>query len=258
MGVLNVTPDSFSDGGRFYDFESAVGHAADMVEQGVDIIDVGGESTRPSSGPTSTEEERKRVIPVIKTLLDELDVPISIDTYKPEIAKEALDLGVHMVNDVNAFREDGMAELVAGYDVPCVLMHFEGGPHNMVADPQYNNLMEDINSFLKSRIEAVTSAGVAREKIIVDPGVGFSKSLEHNLEILRKLGDMRALGQPVLIGTSRKRFIGDVLEHPPEKRLYGTLASLAISIMQGVDFVRVHDVEEANDVVKLTDKVVRN
>ncbi|UCH90275.1 MAG: dihydropteroate synthase [Thermoplasmata archaeon] len=257
MGILNVTPDSFSDGGRFFSLDSAVAQAHRMVDEGADIIDVGGESTRPSSGQVSTEEERKRVIPVIKRLLDEIKVPVSIDTYKPEIAEEALELGVHLVNDVNAFREAGMAEVVAKYDVPCVLMHFAGGPHNMVPDPQYENLMEDIKLFLFERIKAAEAAGIAKEKIILDPGIGFSKKKEHNLEILRKLGDLRTLGQPLLIGTSRKSFIGDVLERPPDERLYGTLASLVISIMHKVDFVRVHDVKEAFDAVRLADAVLR-
>jgi dihydropteroate synthase len=257
MGVLNVTPDSFSDGGHYNDIEKALEHAHKMEAEGADIIDVGGESTRPSSGPISVEEERKRIIPIIERLLDEVKIPISIDTYKPEIAEEALELGVHMINDVNALREVGMAELAAKYDIPTVLMHFEGSPHRMIPDPQYGSLMNDIKNFLSERISVALNAGLGREKIIIDPGIGFSKTPEHNLEILRNLGELKTLGQPVLIGTSRKSFIGHVLERPPDERLYGTLASLAISIMHKVDFVRVHDVKEAVDAVKLSDAVVR-
>lgn len=257
MGILNVTPDSFSDGGKFIDIEKAVTHGIAMEEQGADIIDVGGESTRPSSGAVSIDEERSRVFPILKRLLDEVKIPVSVDTYKPEIAKEALELGVHMINDVNALREPGMVELVAEYDIPTVIMHFEGGPHKMVKEPEYEDLMGDIISFLDERINAVETAGLSGEKIIIDPGIGFSKYGSQNIEILKRLGELRSLGKPILIGSSRKSFIGDLIDKPPEERLYGTLASVAVSIMHKADFVRVHDVAETLDVVKLCDEVAR-
>jgi len=258
MGILNVTPDSFSDGGRFLDSDTAVSHAVEMAEQGADIIDVGGESTRPSSGVVSVGEERRRVISLIERLLDELDVPVSIDTYKPGIAREALELGVHMINDVNALRQAGMPELVAEYDVPTVLMHFEGGPHNMVKEPRYTDLVQDIISFLQARVDIAEAAGLSPEKIIIDPGFGFSKYGAQNIELLHNLHKLRALGKPVLIGTSRKSFIGDLVDKPPDERLYGSLASVVLGISRGADFVRVHDVAETADVVKLADAVIRN
>jgi dihydropteroate synthase len=257
MGILNVTPDSFSDGGRFFNFDTAVDHAKEMVEQGADIIDVGGESTRPSSGVVSADEERRRIFPIIERLLDELDVPVSLDTYKPEVAKDALELGVHMINDVNALREPGMVELVAEYDIPTVIMHFEGSPHNMVKKPKYDDLVQDVISFLRERADVAEAAGLSPEKIIIDPGFGFSKYGAQNIELLRGLHELRVLKKPILIGTSRKSFIGDLVDKPPDERLYGSLASVVISIMQKADFVRVHDVAETADVVKLVDAVTR-
>ena len=257
MGILNVTPDSFSDGGHFFDIDKAVAHAHKMVEEGADIIDVGGESTRPSSGHVSIEEEKRRIMPVLTRLLDELEVPISIDTYKPEIAEAALDAGVHMLNDVNALRMPGMPEVATTYDVPVVLMHFEGEVHKMVKDPVYQDLIGDIISFLSEQVKVAESAGISPEKIIIDPGIGFGKYGTQNIEILKNLEKLRTLGKPILIGTSRKSFIGDIVDKPPAERLYGTLASVAVSIMYKVDFVRVHDVAETLDVVKLTDAVIR-
>jgi dihydropteroate synthase len=257
MGILNVTPDSFSDGGQFVDLETAIAHAHKMIEDGADIIDVGGESTRPSSGHLSVKNERKRVIPVIKRLLDETSVPISIDTYKPEIAREALDMGVHMLNDVNALREPGITGICAEFDVPVVLMHFYGGPHKMVKEPKYDDLMGDIIAFLDERIKFAEDAGIDPDKIITDPGVGFSKYGADNIEILRRLDELRTLDKPVLLGASRKSFIGDLVDKPPQERLYGSLASVAVGIMKMVDFVRVHDVAETHDVIKITDAVFR-
>ena len=258
MGILNVTPDSFSDGGNFLDLDAAVEHAKDMEDAGADIIDIGGESTRPSSGKVSSKDELRRVMPVIEHLLDEVSVPISIDTYKPDVARDALELGVHMINDVNALREPGMAELVAEYNIPTVIMHFEGAPHKMVKEPVYGDLMNDIITFLRTQSKLAEDAGLSPEKIIIDPGIGFSKYGEQNIEILRRLPEMRSLAKPILIGASRKSFIGDLVDKPADERLFGSLASVAIGILHHVDFVRVHDVAETVDVVKLADAVVRN
>lgn len=256
MGILNVTPDSFADGGLYNDLDSAILHAKDMVAQGADIIDVGGESTRPGSKPVSLPEELGRVIPVIKALLEEVDLPISVDTYKSKVAAEALDLGVHMVNDVSALRMDPhMADVVAEHRVPIILVHMQGRPRNMQKNPRYRCVVGEILGFLRERISAAVDRGIAQENIIIDPGIGFGKLSSHNLEIIRRLWEFKSLGRPILLGPSRKRVIGDVLGLPLEERLEGTAALVAAGILNGADIVRVHDVKEMVRVARMADAI---
>lgn len=257
MGILNVTPDSFSDGGKFNSLERAIAHAKKMVLEGADIIDVGGESTRPGTNPTPKKVELRRVIPVIKRLVEETDVPISIDTYKSEVAKHAIDLGANMINDVAFKINPKIAEVAAKYDVPLVIMHMKGKPKNMQKNPQYKDVIGEIKLFLKDCAEYAINMGVDSKKIIIDPGIGFGKTTEHNLEILRRLKEFKSLNYPILIGPSRKSFIGNVLGTEVYERLEGTLASVAISIMNGADIIRVHDVLECVRVARLTDAIIR-
>ncbi len=256
MGILNVTPDSFSDGGRFFKLTNAVAHAKKMAADGADMIDIGGESTRPGSQPVPLDEELRRVIPVIKAIRQELDVPISIDSYKAEVAEQALEAGANLVNDISALRfDERMKEVVAKYEVPVVLMHMRGTPQTMQQNPTYEDVVKDIIAFLRERIEAATAAGIARENIIIDPGIGFGKLGWHNLEILKRLAEFRALGRPILVGTSRKAFIGQILKTDVNERLEGTLASVVISVMNGADIVRVHDVKAVKRAVEIADAV---
>ena len=258
MGILNVTPDSFSDAGKFMSFDEAVSHAKRMAEDGADIIDIGGESTRPGSKAVSSSEEKKRVIPIIKKLSKDKDIVISIDTTKADVAEEALSAGAHMVNDISGLHFDKkIAKVVAKIGVPIVLMHIKGIPRTMQGNPVYNDLVGEILDYLEDGIKVAESSGINREKIIIDPGIGFGKTADHNLDIIRKLGEFRSLGRPVLIGTSRKAVIGKVLDLPSEERLEGTAATVAASICNGADIVRVHDVPEMVRVVKMTDAIVR-
>ncbi|MEJ5186880.1 MAG: dihydropteroate synthase [Candidatus Geothermincolales bacterium] len=256
MGVVNVTPDSFSDGGRFLEAEKAVEHGLRLVEEGADILDIGGESTRPGSDFIPLEEELRRVLPVLEKLVEKTDVPISVDTTKAEVARRALDLGCSMVNDISAGRLDPeMLPLVASRGVPICLMHMKGMPKDMQVDPRYDDVVGEIMGFLRERSEAALRAGVAKENILVDPGIGFGKTLQHNLEILRRLGEFRSLGYPILLGTSRKSFIGMILDLPVEERLEGTAASVALGIAAGTDIVRVHDVKEMVRVARVADAI---
>ncbi len=252
MGILNITPDSFSDGGRFFDLDTAVKHARKMVELGADIIDIGGESTRPTADPVSLEEELERVLPVLKKLVKEIDVPISVDTYKAEVARQALEEGAHLINDVWGLKADpDMADVVARYqDVPLVLMHNQKGT-------EYSNMMDDILSALGESVDMALQAGVKKENIIIDPGIGFGKDTEQNLEVMHRLWEFRTLGYPVLLGTSRKSMIGNTLNLPVMERVEGTAATVTFGIAQGVDIVRVHDIKEMARVVRMTDAMVR-
>jgi len=258
MGVLNVTPDSFSDGGRFLDLDNAVAHAERMAEEGADIIDVGGESSRPGADPVDEEEEKRRVIPVIEEIIRRIDLPISIDTYKPSVAKEAIDSGAAIINDITALRDPEMMDLAAERKVGVVLMHMKGTPKTMQISPEYDDLISEIYSFLDERIEAALQGGIDRDRIMIDPGIGFGKRYEDNLEILRRLREFKSLGCPILIGTSRKSFIGKALgDLPVEERLEGTAATVAISIANGADVVRVHDVKQMKRVATMTDAICR-
>jgi dihydropteroate synthase len=254
MGVINTTPDSFSDGGSFDTLEKARNRALEMARAGVDIIDIGGESTRPGAEPLPLEEELRRTIPLIESLADQLDVPISIDTYKSEVAVRALSAGAGILNDITALRfDEKLAPLAAERGVPVILMHMQGEPRNMQENPQYEDVVGDISRFLRERAAAAAQAGILPEKLLVDPGIGFGKTVEHNLEILRRIEEFRGLGYPLVLGTSRKRFIGSVLDRPVDQRLLGTAATVAFAIARGVDVVRVHDVEEMVEVVRMAD-----
>lgn len=256
MGVLNVTPDSFSDGGEYVDPARAVERAKRMVAGGADIIDIGGESSRPGSKRVTAREELDRVMPIIRALAGEVDVPLSIDTYKSEVARRALAEGVSVVNDITALRGDpDMARTVAGFDAGVVLMHMRGTPETMQDAPFYGDVMEEIFSHLAGAIALAERAGVDPDKIIVDPGIGFGKTVGHNLTILRRLRRLAALGRPILIGASRKSFIGKLTGKEPGERAYGTAASLAAAIMNGADIIRVHDVDEMLDVARVADAI---
>jgi dihydropteroate synthase len=258
MGVLNVTPDSFSDGGRFLDHETAVRHGIRMVEEGADIIDVGGESTRPGSESVSTDDELARVLPVIKRLAAELDVPVSVDTRRAEVAAAALDAGAVIVNDVTAGRDPDMFRVVAGWGAGMVLMHMLGEPRSMQDDPRYEDVVNDIRGFLGHRVVAAVSAGVRVDALAVDPGLGFGKTLHHNLVLMRDVAAFLDLGRPVVIGPSRKSFIGRILDDAPvDDRLGGTAGAVAWLAGRGAHVVRVHDVREMKSVVRVVDAIAR-
>jgi dihydropteroate synthase len=254
MGVLNVTPDSFSDAGKFFDFSVAVRQAMDMIAAGADILDVGGESTRPDSDPISVEMELERVIPVIEAIRSSSGIPISIDTTKSEVAREALAAGADIINDVSALRfDDRMVDLVAETAVPLILMHMLGTPKTMQKHPSYSSLFSQIIAFLEERLQFASSRGVAREQIMVDPGIGFGKTVEHNLAIIRNLEAFQCLDRPILLGASRKRFIGSVLDRPVEDREVGTAVALSFGIAAGAHIARVHDVPFHRQVTAMAD-----
>ena len=256
MGVLNVTPDSFSDGGRYSDAGAAVAHGLALFEAGADIVDVGGESTRPGAGPVAAGEERRRVVPVLRALRAQGAGPLAVDTTKAEVAAAALDAGADLVNDVSGLRFDpAMGPLVAERGVPVVLMHLRGDFPTMHREPRYHDVMAEVAVELREALARAEQAGVRREQTIVDPGLGFAKDAAHTLEVLRRLPELGALGRPVLAGPSRKSFIGRVLERPAEERLLGTAAAVAACILGGAHVVRVHDVREMLDVVRMCDAI---
>jgi len=259
MGILNITPDSFSDGGQHFDADNAVEHALQLVEDGADIIDIGGESTRPGSEAVPLEEELRRTLPVIKALSSRIKAPISIDTCKAEVARRAIDAGASIVNDISGLRFDaGMAGVVAASRVPVVVMHIKGTPRDMQVSPVYEALIPELMDYLRESIRLATDAGIDEKRIIVDPGIGFGKTFDHNLQILNRLGELAALQKPLAVGVSRKAFIGKVLGGaPPAERLEGTAAAVAISIFNGADIVRVHDVREMAKVAKVADAIKR-
>ncbi len=254
MGVVNVTPDSFSDGGRYYDADRAVAHGERLAEEGADILDIGGESTRPGAAPVSAAEEVRRVVPVIERLRAKTGVPISIDTFKSEVARAALDAGADIVNDVTALRGDpAMAALVARERVPLVLMHMQGTPQTMQHNPSYENVVEEVVAFLRRKAEEAEDAGIAADAIVVDPGIGFGKNLDHNLALLRGLPALAALGFPLLVGASRKAFIGRILDLGPDERLEGSIAAAVAAALGGAHIIRVHDVKEAVRALRVAD-----
>ncbi len=259
MGVLNVTPDSFSDGGFFFDKESAVRHANYLVESGADILDIGGESTRPGAATVSLEEELGRTIQVIKAIASSVRIPISIDTYKAEVARRALDAGAAIVNDISGLRFDPeMPRVVAEYGVPAIIMHIKGTPRNMQEHPVYEALIPEVMDYLRYCIRLAADCGIPEDLIILDPGIGFGKTFEHNLEIIRNLKEFTLLGRPVAIGVSRKAFIGKLLDGaPPAGRMEGTAAAVAASVLNGAHIVRVHDVREMAKVVRVADAIKR-
>jgi dihydropteroate synthase len=258
MGIINVTPNSFSGDGVDTDPDTAIARAKQMVGDGADLLDIGGESTRPGSEPVGEEDEVARVLPVIERLSAEVDVPLSIDTYKSVVAKAALAAGAHIVNDISGLHHDeNMAKVAADAGAAVCLMHIQGAPRDMQKEPKYADVIGEISDYLEEGIAAATGAGLSREQIILDPGIGFGKKLEHNLEILRRLREFRALGCPLLVGTSRKSMIGMILDLPADQRVEGTAATVALAIASGADVVRVHDVKEMSRVAKVADAIVR-
>jgi dihydropteroate synthase len=254
MGVLNVTPDSFSDGGRYLRPEEAIEHGVRLAEEGADIVDVGGESTRPGSDPVSEQEELDRVAPVVEALVRRIAARISIDSYKPRVAEECLRLGATLVNDVTGLADAGMIRAARERGAGVVIMHMRGDPKTMQQDVAYDDVVVEVRAFLAERARKAHEAGI--EEVIVDPGIGFGKTAAHNFEILRRLGELVSLGYPVLVGPSRKSFLGSLPSKlPSSERLEGTLAAVAVSVLNGASIVRVHDVREARRVVEVVDAV---
>lgn len=259
MGVLNLTPDSFSGDGICDDVDSAVKNALIMTAEGADIIDVGGESTRPGSKPVSLKEELGRVIPVVKKIAKSAGVPISVDTTKSEVARQALDNGASIINDISGLESDAkMISVAKEFRAKVVLMHIKGTPLTMQKNPAYGNLLKEILEKLRELIKKAEAGGVKKENIIIDPGIGFGKTFEHNLEILKGLSEFKALDKPILVGPSRKAFIGKILDAEPKNRIFGTAAAVSVAINNGADMVRVHDVREMKQVAAVTDAIARN
>ena len=256
MGVLNVTPDSFSGDGVYGDVEKAVSRASQMIREGADIIDIGGESTRPRAEPVGAEEELKRVLPPLERLLKE-DMTVSVDTYKPEVAAETLGLGAHIINDVTGLRDPRMASIIAEHRAGAVIMHMKGEPRTMQVNPSYpNGVVEEVKQFLKAKVAMARAAGIPDDGIVVDPGIGFGKTVDHNLEILRSLASLKELGKPILVGPSRKSFVGKLLGEEDTDRS-GTAAAVVASVMNGADIVRVHDVPQCRRAVAIADAISR-
>lgn len=251
MGILNVTPDSFSDGGRFTRRDAALRHAAQMVAAGATFIDVGGESTRPGARQVSPTEELERVAPVVEAIARDLDVVISVDTSTPAVMREVARLGAGLINDVRSLQRDGALDAAAATGLPVCLMHMLGEPADMQDDPRYENVTAEVRQFLAARMDACEAAGIARERIILDPGFGFAKTVEHNLSLFKNLQQLEALGRPLLVGVSRKSMIGKVLGREVDGRLYGSLALAALAVAKGASIIRVHDVAETVDVVRM-------
>ncbi|MCJ2556065.1 MAG: dihydropteroate synthase [Candidatus Thermoplasmatota archaeon] len=252
MGVINVTPDSFSDGGEFLDAEVAIAHAKKLVKEGADILDIGGESSRPGSDTLSAKEELERIVPVLEGIIDDANVLISVDTCKPRVASKVLDMGAHIINDITGLTRAELAGVVARHEAGIVIMHMQGTPKTMQKSPRYDDVVADILRFLRERIKRAEKKGIRRESIIIDPGIGFGKTAEHNLEIISRLKEFKSLGLPVLVGASRKSFIGKVLDKDVDGRLSGGLAMLSMSIQNGASIVRAHDVRESADAARMT------
>lgn len=251
MGILNVTPDSFSDGGRFNTVEVAVARAREMVADGAAFIDVGGESTRPGATPVSVEEELARVCPVVEAIARDLDIVVSVDTSSPQVMAEVVKLGAGMINDVRALQRDGAPEVAASAGVPVCVMHIQGEPDTMQDDPRYRNVRREVSSFLTERMRVIEKAGVRPDNIILDPGFGFGKSPQHNLQLLASLEQLQLLGHPILVGMSRKSMLGHITGRDVSERLPASLAAATISAMKGASIIRVHDVRETVDAVKV-------
>jgi dihydropteroate synthase len=251
MGVINTTPDSFSDGGRYDSTETAFRYAQQLIEDGADILDLGGESTRPGSRNVDLAEELSRTVPLIKAIRKISDIPISIDTNKPEVMQQAVDAGASMINSIWALQQENSLETAAKLDVPVCLMHMQGTPETMQQNPTYKDVVAEVMEFLRQRIEAAISAGIIQSNIIIDPGFGFGKTLQHNLLLLSSLAEFKSLGVPLLVGMSRKSMIGMILDKPVDARLYGSIASAVIAALLGADIVRVHDVAETIDAISI-------
>jgi len=256
MGILNVTPDSFSDGGQFFDPEKALTHGLQMASEGATIIDIGAESTRPGSKPIPADEQIRRAIPAIRKLVKQITIPLSIDTYNVEVAKAALDAGASIINDITALADDTMAELAAKAGVPVILMHIQGTPLTMQEEPSYVDVVKEVKEFLLERAKKAQAFGIKKEQIFIDPGIGFGKTTEHNLLLLKHIDEFVATGYRVLVGASRKRFIGQITgKENPADRIFATAATTALAAAAGVSIVRVHDVAPMVDVVKVINRI---
>ena len=251
MGILNVTPDSFSDGGRYAARDAALRHASEMVQAGATLIDVGGESTRPGALVVSVQEEVERVAPVVEAIAAELDVIVSVDTSTPEVMAESARLGAGLINDVRSLQRDGALQVAAATGLAVCLMHMRGEPTTMQQDPRYDDILIEVEGFLAQRLSACESAGISRDRVILDPGFGFAKTLEHNLSLFRQMPALHAFGLPLLVGVSRKSMIGKVLGREVDQRLYGSLALAALAVAKGAKILRVHDVAQTADVVRM-------
>ena len=258
MGVLNVTPDSFSDGGRFLELGSAISHAERMISEGVDIIDIGGESTRPGADPVDIQAEIERVLPVVTALRKKFDIPISIDTYKSEVAEACITAGADMINDISGLRHDPrMASVTARHGVPVAVMHMKGEPRTMQENPVYENLIEEVKGFLAGSIEIAVNSGVPKERVIIDPGIGFGKTFPHNFSILKNLSSFAELGAPILVGASRKSFLGSLSGSDPDDRFEESLAAALIAAVEGAHILRVHDVAASRRILRVYDSVAQ-
>ena len=256
MGILNVTPDSFSDGGQFDRVDLAVDHAMAMQQQGADIIDIGGESTRPGAEAVTTEAELERVIPVIRSIREQSTIPVSIDTSKPEVMRAAAEAGADMVNDVNALQAEGAVETCAALNVPVCLMHMQGKPRTMQQNPEYEDVVREVKEFLQQRTEACLQAGIRRQQIVIDPGFGFGKTLEHNISLFNQLDAICELDLPVLVGISRKSMLGAIVDKPVEQRLAASIAAAVLAWSRGARIFRVHDVAETVDALKVCSALI--
>lgn len=256
MGILNITPDSFSDGGEYFDTNKARERVLNLINKGADIIDIGAESSRPGSDPVDEKEEWRRLEPILKNIYNKIDKPISLDTYKSGVAEKALELGVEIINDISGLKADPkMAEVVAKHNAYIIIMHMRGTPKTMQNNPSYKDLLKEVKKELNESITIALEAGIKKDKIILDPGIGFGKRFEDNLVLLKNLEELKKLGYPILIGASRKRFIGDILDAEVKDRLEGSLAVASIASVKGADIMRVHDVEETVKVLKVADAI---
>jgi dihydropteroate synthase len=251
MGILNITPDSFSDGGKYLTFSEALKRAHEMIEEGVDIIDIGGESTRPESEPVSLDEELKRITPIIEALKRESNIAISVDTYKPEVMKEVIDMDVAMINDVYALTQQGAIDIIKKSNVGICLMHMQGTPKTMQVNPTYQNVVSEVQLFLKARADLLINEGIDKSRIILDPGFGFGKTFEHNIELLQGLESFQSLKLPLLVGLSRKSFIRKILNGEHDDHLSGSISAAIFSVLKGAKILRVHDVEETKSALKV-------
>lgn len=255
MGILNLTPDSFSDGGQFLNPDAAIQRVKRMIEEGAGIIDIGGESTRPGAQPLTAEEEIQRVVPVIESIRAQYDIPVSIDTSKPEVMAAAVDVGADMINDVRALQEPGALGMAAELQVPVCLMHMQGQPRTMQQNPTYADVVNDVKSFLLARVQACVDAGINRNNIFIDPGFGFGKTLDHNLSLLKHLSEFVSMGLPVLVGISRKSMLGTILDAEVDQRMAGGLATTVLGFEAGAKIFRVHDVKPTVDALKVSQAV---
>lgn len=256
MGIINVTPDSFSDGGKYVAVDMAVAHARQLIDEGADILDIGGESTRPGAEPVSLQQELARVIPVIEALSSTTPVPLSIDTYKPEVMRAAIHAGAHIVNDVRALQEHGALEVVASSDAGVCLMHMQGMPQTMQLNPTYGDVVLEVEQFLMERVNTCLASGISAERILLDPGFGFGKTKQHNIAMIQHLGDLADLGYPLLVGLSRKSVLGKIAGGDEQQRLHAGLAASVISVLKGAKIVRVHDVKATVDALKVVSAVM--